>query len=63
MPGGEWYPVMQTMVETLTTTSRQHFLDLFDAIKDGEKPEKALKRIYGWEYPDLIREWRAYVMR
>jgi hypothetical protein len=63
MPGGEWYPVMQTMAETLIKTDRQHFLELFDAIKDGEKPEKALKRIYGWDYPDLIREWRAYVMR
>jgi hypothetical protein len=63
MPGGEWYPVMQTMVETLITKDRQNFLQLFDAIKDNEKPEKAMKRIYGWEYPDLVREWRLYVMR
>ena len=46
MPGGEYYPVMQTMVQMLIEQDRALFLKYFDAIKNGEKPEAALKRIF-----------------
>jgi hypothetical protein len=63
MPGGEWYPVMQTLVETLVAQDHSRFLTYFDAIKAGENPQKALQRIYGWTYEDLVKQWRTYVMR
>jgi hypothetical protein len=63
MPGGEWYPVMQTLVETLIAQDRARFLAYFDAMKAGENPQKALQRLYGWTYDDLAKAWRTYVMR
>jgi hypothetical protein len=63
MPGGQMYPVMQTMVEMLINQDRKAFIRFFDAIKDGEKPEAALKRIYGLDYAGLEKAWRAYALR
>ena len=62
MPGGEYYPVMQTMVEMLIKQNRKTFLDYFDAIKDGVKPENALKQYYGIDYPGLIKAWRKFIV-
>lgn len=61
MPGGEYYPVMQTMVEMLIQKNRATFLKYFDAIKDGEKPEAALMKYFGVDYPALAKAWRKYI--
>jgi hypothetical protein len=61
-PGGEYYPVMQSMVEMLISRDRQGFLKFVEAIKNGEKAEAALKRIYGVDYGTMPRAWRDYVM-
>ena len=63
MPGGQMYPVMQTMVEMLIQQDRKAFILFFDAIKDGEKPEAALKRIYGIDYAGLEKAWKKYAVR
>jgi hypothetical protein len=63
MPTGEYYPVMQTMVEMLIKQDRKGFIRFFDAIKDGEKPEAALKDVYGMDYRGLVKGWRNYIVR
>jgi hypothetical protein len=63
VPGGEWYPVMQGLVETLIARDRAGFIKLFNAIKDGDDPADAMKRIYGWDYGALEKAWREYAMR
>jgi hypothetical protein len=63
MPSGEYYPVMQTMVQMLIDQDRKGFLRFFDAIKDGEKPEAAMKRIFGVDYEGLEKAWKQYIAR
>ena len=63
MPGGQYYPVMQTMVEMLIQQDRKLFLKWFDAIKDGEKPEAALKKYFGVDYAGLEGAWKQYILR
>ena len=63
LPGGPYYPVMQTMVQMLIQQNRQTFLQYFDAIKDGEKPEAALKKYYGVDYAGLEKAWKKYINR
>jgi hypothetical protein len=63
MPGGEYYPVMQTMVQMLIDENRTLFLKWFDAIKDGEKPEAALKKYFGVDYAGLVSAWKQYIVR
>ena len=60
MPGGEMYPVMQTMVEALIGENRKAFLKMFDDIKDGMEPEEALKKNYNAGYKDWEPAWRKY---
>ncbi len=60
MPGGEMYPVMQTMVEALIGENRKAFLQMFDDIKDGVEPEEALKKNYKAGYKDWEPAWRKY---
>jgi hypothetical protein len=60
MPGGEMYPVMQTMVEALIKESRREFLLMFDDIKDGMEPETALRKHYKAGYKDWEPAWRRY---
>ena len=59
----EWYPVMQGLVETLIARDRATFIKLFNAIKDGDDPAEAMKRVYGWDYNALEKAWREYAMR
>ncbi len=61
MPPGEYYPVMQTMVQALVTEDRRKFLKMFDAIKAGTPGEKALKAAYGVDYAGLEQAWRKYM--
>lgn len=63
MPGGEYYPVMQTMVQMLIDTNRQNFMAFFDAIKDGQPAEEALHQYYGLTYATMSAAWRKYAMR
>lgn len=63
MPGGEYYPVMMTLVEMLVREDRQKFIAFFNACKDGEAPEAALQRIFAVDYAGLLRNWRRYVSR
>jgi hypothetical protein len=63
MPGGEMYPVMQTMVEALIKEDRKAFLKMFDDIKDGTEPEEALKKNYKAGYKDWEPAWRNYAKR
>jgi hypothetical protein len=60
MPGGEMYPVMQTMVEALIKENKKAFLSMFDDIKDGMNPEEALKKHYKAGYKDWENAWRRY---
>jgi hypothetical protein len=59
-PGGEMYPVMQTMVEALIKEDRRAFIKLFDDIKDGVQPEEALWRNFRAGYKDWEPAWRRY---
>jgi hypothetical protein len=63
MPGGEYYPVMMTLVEVLVVEDRRKFIEFFNACKDGEAPEAALKRLYGVDYAGLEDAWRRYARR
>ena len=63
MPGGGYYPVMQTMVQMLIDQDRTLFLKYFDAIKNGEKPEAALKRNFNIDYGGLEKAWKLYMQR
>ncbi len=62
MPGGEWYPVMQTLVEFLVSRNRGAFLKMFDAIKAGTNGEDALKQFYGVNYEQFYAAWRDATM-
>lgn len=59
-PTGEYYPVMQSMVELLVSTNKKGFLQLIDAIKDGKKPEAALQEIYHADYEQFAKTWRDW---
>lgn len=61
MPGGEMYPVMMTLVETLIAHDRQTFLRYFDDIKAGTDPEAALRTHYNTDYDGLLKAWRKYL--
>ncbi|MBV8780196.1 MAG: hypothetical protein JO353_02255 [Phycisphaerae bacterium] len=63
MPGGEWYPVMQTLVEFLIARDRQALLKMFDAIKEGTDGEKALEQFYNMDYDGMVREWRSAILK
>jgi len=56
--GAGAYPVMRTVVETMIRHDRAAFLKFFDSIKDGAKPEVALKKYYGCDYEGLEKAWR-----
>jgi len=60
-PGGDMYPVMMTMVEVLIRENPKKFLAYFNAIKDGQEGEPALKSIFGMDYPALKRTWKIYI--
>jgi hypothetical protein len=62
MPGGQYYPVMQTMVEMLIAKDTPRFIKMFNAIKDGEKAQDALKKFYGVDYTGLTNAWRDYML-
>jgi hypothetical protein len=60
-PDAPWYPVMQTLVQTLIARDHRAFLSMFDDVKNGIPIEKAMKNRYGWSEADLERAWRRYV--
>jgi hypothetical protein len=60
MPGGDMYPVMQTMVEAMIKEDRRAFLAMFDDIKDGMEPEAAMRKHYKAGYKDWEPAWRRY---
>jgi hypothetical protein len=62
MPGGEMYPVMMTIVETLINRDKRAFLAYFDDLKAGTDPEEALKKYYHLDNASLIGAWKQYVM-
>jgi hypothetical protein len=62
MPSGEWYPVMQTMVELLIAQDHTAFKKMFDAIKAGTDGEAALKKYYGIDYDQLMAHWRQAIL-
>lgn len=57
----EYYSVHRTLIETLIAADRKAFIRWFEAIKYGADPEDALKKHFGWDYPQLERMWRRYV--
>ncbi len=63
MPTGEYYPVMQTMVEMLVSSNRKKFLGMIDAIKDGTEPESALQQFYNTDYGGIATTWREWIKR
>jgi hypothetical protein len=62
MPGGEWYPVMQTMVEMLLSRNHAALKQMVDDIKDGTDGEAALKKDYGIDYHQLVNQWRQALL-
>jgi hypothetical protein len=60
MPGGDMYPVMQTMVEAMIRDNRKAFLQMFNDIKDGMDPEEAMKKSYNAGYRQWEPAWRNY---
>jgi hypothetical protein len=60
MPGGDMYPVMQTMVEAMIRDNRKAFLQMFNDIKDGMDPEDAMKKNYNAGYKQWEGAWRNY---
>ncbi|MGC4033718.1 MAG: hypothetical protein QM754_18695 [Tepidisphaeraceae bacterium] len=62
-PTGEYYPVMQSMVELMVEQNKQGFLQLIDAIKDGKRPEAALQQFYHVDYDKFINIWREWAKR
>ncbi len=62
MPGGEWYPVMQTMAEMLIAQDSAAFKQMFDAIKDGLDGEEALKKYFHIDYDELMADWRQAML-
>jgi len=63
MPGGDMYPVMQTMVEAMIRDNRKAFLQMFDDIKDGMDPQDAMKKNYNAGYKQWEGAWRNYAKR
>jgi len=59
-PGGEMYPVMQTMVEAMIDDNRKGFLGMFNDIKDGMEPETAMRKHFKAGYKDWEPAWRRY---
>jgi hypothetical protein len=57
----ESYPVNRTLIETLLARDRKAFIRWFDALKEGEDPQAALKKHYDWTFDDLEKHWRRYV--
>lgn len=62
-PTGEFYPVMQSMVELLVSQNKQGFLKMIDAIKDGTSPEKALQDNYNADYVRFAAIWREWAKK
>jgi hypothetical protein len=59
---GDMYPVMMSMVECLIAQDRAAFIRMFDLIKDGAKPEDALRQCYGIDYKGLDKAWRRHAL-
>jgi hypothetical protein len=57
----EEYPVAQTLVETMLAENPKTFLRFFNDVKDGTKPEDALKKEYKTDNHGLEAAWRKYV--
>lgn len=60
MPGGDMYPVMQTMVEALIKENPRGFIRMFNDIKDGVEPQVAMQKVYKATYADFEPAWRRY---
>ena len=63
MPSGDWYPVMQTMVQYLIARDKEAFLKMFDAIKAGTDGESALEKYYDLKYSSLMSAWRKAMLK
>ena len=63
MPTGDWYPVMQTMVQFLIARNKDDFLKMFDAIKAGTAGEEALQKFYSLDYSSLMSSWRKAMLK
>lgn len=63
MPPGIYYPVMQTMVESLVETDRKKFLAMIDDIKDGVDPEDAMRKHFKTNYAGFSEAWRAWAKK
>ena len=57
------YHVAQTLVETMIVGKPEAFLPYFNDIKDGMKPEDALRKNYKTDLPGLEKEWRKYIIK
>ena len=59
-PSGEYYPVMQSMVEFLLATNKPGFGKMIDLIKNGTPPEQAMREVYHAGYDEFIVAWRDW---
>ena len=55
------YHVAQTVVETMIVENPRTFLSYFNDIKDGMKPEDALKKNYKTDLSGLETAWRRHI--
>ena len=62
-PPGRFYPIAQTLVEYLIQQDRKAFRKLVFYLKHGVEAETALKKAYHFDYQELTRRWRNWVIR
>lgn len=58
----EFYSIHRTLIQTLLAKDPAAFTRWFDALKAGDDPEAALQTYFQWNYADLERYWRIYVL-
>lgn len=56
-------PVQQTLVQMLIDADRGRFFELIRAIKDGEETEAALRGLYRFDYPGMVKAWKLYMAK
>jgi hypothetical protein len=63
IPGGEMYPVMQTMVEYLIHVNRAEFYRYLNDVKDGMNPDEALMKHFLLDPERFEFYWRMHAKR
>lgn len=54
-------PLVHTLTQMLIDIDRKKFVELVNAIKDGEDPEAALQGLFGYDYPAVVKAWKEHM--